>query len=308
MRSCLLIIAALCGWLSMEARAAACSCLPPDFNRSYDNADHVVHVRVQALLGQNGRTLSYRAVLVEDDYKGCLNAGTRVIIETASDSAACGMNLRPGEYLLHGRRASDRAGPPRLSVGLCDTNVRWRDLSDDHRAYLDSRTIECDGETSCADGSQPVNCLIDPCQVSQCGVEGAECRANYCGGCNAEWVDPSGALVCQDDEECDYDDPTRRYVARSPKACQTVRFACEVGTTPFFDACGCGCERAPVTDCKRAGCSGQLCVELDDDRVTTCEFRPEYACYRAATCERQPEGKCGFTPTPELKECLANVR
>jgi hypothetical protein len=38
--------------------------------------------------------------------------------------------------------------------------------------------------------------------------------------------------------------------------------------------------------------------------ATTCEFRPEYACYQRATCERQPDGTCGFTPTPELTKCL----
>jgi hypothetical protein len=40
--------------------------------------------------------------------------------------------------------------------------------------------------------------------------------------------------------------------------------------------------------------------------VTTCEFRPEYACYRDATCERQADGTCGWTETPELTACLAN--
>ena len=42
--------------------------------------------------------------------------------------------------------------------------------------------------TGCPDGTQPVNCFVDPCQYAQCpAVEGAECEANYCGGCNAEW-------------------------------------------------------------------------------------------------------------------------
>jgi len=40
--------------------------------------------------------------------------------------------------------------------------------------------------------------------------------------------------------------------------------------------------------------------------MTTCEFRPEHACYREAVCERQPNGECGFTDTPELRACLAS--
>lgn len=60
--------------------------------------------------------------------------------------------------------------------------------------------------------------------------------------------------------------------------------------------------------CAVAGCSGQLCVSADEagNIVTTCEYRPEYACYRGASCEPQENGKCGWTETAELKQCLAN--
>jgi hypothetical protein len=54
--------------------------------------------------------------------------------------------------------------------------------------------------------------------------------------------------------------------------------------------------------CRATGCSGQICA--DEDVITTCEFREEYACYQAATCERQTDGTCGFTATPELEACL----
>lgn len=40
--------------------------------------------------------------------------------------------------------------------------------------------------------------------------------------------------------------------------------------------------------------------------ATTCEFRPEYACYRDAACERQADGKCGFTQSEQLTQCLAD--
>ena len=58
--------------------------------------------------------------------------------------------------------------------------------------------------------------------------------------------------------------------------------------------------------CVRSGCSNQICA--DHAVMTTCEFRPEYACYQKATCERQANGDCGFTPTPELNECLRKAR
>jgi hypothetical protein len=73
------------------------------------------------------------------------------------------------------------------------------------------------------------------------------------------------------------------------------------GPPPAGDDDGAGPEPAP---CLKTGCSGTVCAE--EDRVTTCEFKPEYACYRDAVCERQPAGECGWTTTPELEACLAD--
>jgi hypothetical protein len=58
--------------------------------------------------------------------------------------------------------------------------------------------------------------------------------------------------------------------------------------------------------CFVGGCSGQVCSE-QEGVITTCEFRPEYACYQTATCERQAGGECGWTETPELDACLADI-
>src|SRR3990167_3236644 len=67
-------------------------------------------------------------------------------------------------------------------------------------------------------------------------------------------------------------------------------------------------ENGNSTICVVAGCSGQLCVSAEEagDIVTTCEYRAEYACYGEASCEPQANGKCGWTETTELKQCLAN--
>lgn len=71
----------------------------------------------------------------------------------------------------------------------------------------------------------------------------------------------------------------------------------------------CGWEVTQCLDtrpCVRGGCSGQLCVDEGDGGVSTCEYRPEYACYRDAICARQPSGACGWTPSPALAACLAS--
>lgn len=62
---------------------------------------------------------------------------------------------------------------------------------------------------------------------------------------------------------------------------------------------------AATGNCRPSGCSGQICA--DEDSVTTCEYRPEYACYQSAICERQADGACGWRPTATLKTCLSNL-
>lgn len=59
----------------------------------------------------------------------------------------------------------------------------------------------------------------------------------------------------------------------------------------------------PPAPCVKTGCSSQICA--DRDMVTTCDWKPDYACYQAATCERQADGACGFTQTASLTQCLA---
>jgi hypothetical protein len=59
--------------------------------------------------------------------------------------------------------------------------------------------------------------------------------------------------------------------------------------------------------CYVGGCSGQICSDQKNVN-STCEFKPEYACYQKtyAKCERQLSGQCGWTQTPELKACIQN--
>lgn len=58
--------------------------------------------------------------------------------------------------------------------------------------------------------------------------------------------------------------------------------------------------------CFKTGCSSHVCS--DENVITTCEYRDEYACYQKAICERQKNGECGFTMTPELRSCLERAR
>lgn len=59
--------------------------------------------------------------------------------------------------------------------------------------------------------------------------------------------------------------------------------------------------------CVIGGCSMQLCGEQQDinNMVSTCEYRPEYACYQKAACERNGDtGRCGWRMDNSLASCL----
>ncbi len=143
MNTYLTVVLILCSWFSLESAAHACTCLPTDLEQSYEYADHVVHVRVEYLVQQSSTTRRYLARLVDPDFKGCLAAGRRIVVETAGNEAACGVTLSAGEYLLHGMRVRSAFGLPTLRAALCDANAVWGDLSGDEVAFLVTRNACC---------------------------------------------------------------------------------------------------------------------------------------------------------------------
>ena len=209
-RSTLIAVALMAAaQVATPAVADACSCLPPDIARSYNYATDVVKVTVLRTLRRAPPNRVRYLARVHEAFKGCLQHRDRVILETASSSAACGMHLeRRGTYLINGTRPPVIAASARpvLSIHSCDYNRRFGDLTDADLEFLYSRYNCCKGECVCTDGSQPVNCFVDPCQVSRCDVPGAECVSNYCGGCNAEWYDEMGTRVCDGEDACLTDD------------------------------------------------------------------------------------------------------
>jgi hypothetical protein len=98
------------------------------------------------------------------------------------------------------------------------------------------------------------------------------------------------------------------YIKVTAKSCSPILCAlyCEYGFKKDANGCSvCSCNEPPVKKCYVGGCSGQLCSETEG-LISTCEWQPQYACYKTATCEAQADGSCGWTPTAELKACLAN--
>lgn len=142
------------------------------------------------------------------------------------------------------------------------------------------------GRNQGADSAMPpVDAASLPCY--RAGCSGQLCAADPHIGSDCEWREE---YACYRDATCE---------RRASGAC---------GWTDTPELAMCLAAGGPITPpvCYVAGCSGTACTE-DPDISTSCEWREEYACYRSATCELQADGACGWTDTPELRECLETM-
>ncbi len=188
--------------LAAARPAEACSCLPPDLARSYNQSTDVLRARVLREFEFPG--WRFYLARVRTIYKGCLEPGQWVFLTTSASSAACGIRLEPGGDWLLTARAS-RPGSRVLAVDLCGFNLPFEALTPTQIEFLDTRFNCCGDRCSCVN-SEPVLCFADPCQIATCPA--GECVSNYCGGCRAEFFDASGAAVCQPcarGEDCGFD-------------------------------------------------------------------------------------------------------
>ena len=178
------------------SQADACSCLPPDMAASYNWSSDTLAVQVKRERVVGGNRF-YLARVIQP-YSGCTTMGERIVLQTPRDSATCGETLSVGDrWIVHGNVTSSVGGLPTFSIGSCDDNKLVSSLTADEQNFLDSRMVVCPstGAMSCADGTPPVTCLVDPCSTAPACPTG-DCYDNYCGGCNFEYFDAFGKLTC----------------------------------------------------------------------------------------------------------------
>jgi hypothetical protein len=192
-------------WAIAPPPVEECLCVETDLFSSYGGAEEVFAARIGASV-TIGLTRYYRATVLRT-YKGCATRGQRVILSTPSSAAGCGAVFASGGgYLIHSNPGKTASGVAIQEVGGCGYNVLLKTLSADEIGWLRHR-FSCCGETcGCVDGSEPVDCLADPCAIDSC-TDGT-CVSNFCGGCFAEHTDGFGQQVCQAcgaDEECGFD-------------------------------------------------------------------------------------------------------
>ena len=182
----------------------ACICLLNyNLQRSFYESTDVVQVRVIGAVfdGKGFDRQRIHVAEVKKTFKGKPKIGEYILI-TSSSNNSCGVKLENRRWYLMNLRKNDvndtrKGGLGVYTTDLCDYNMRWKYVEKKDRQFLNTRAI-CDekGEScKCADGSEQVQCLIDPCETTKCD-QGTVCTANYCGGCKAEWTDDMGISMC----------------------------------------------------------------------------------------------------------------
>jgi hypothetical protein len=181
---------------ALPTAAEACSCAQPSVSQSWhDSTDmfkgHVKSHRIQ------GNEHQY-AVEIMRTFSGCTRAGDVVTVETSISTASCGMPLQVGEdYVLAGYKDPTRTRA--YDIGLCGYNRVWSTVTGEDLEFLRSRPVVCedDATLACADGSEPVQCFVDSCQVDVACADAEVCEFNTCGGCDAEFYDGWWNPVCE---------------------------------------------------------------------------------------------------------------
>ncbi len=128
------------------------------------------------------------------------------------------------------------------------------------------------------------------------------CNASIQLGTSIELRDATNQAYACSGNECNWQAGCREFAAQG-----SGRYEIEgTFTVDQFGSRQLRVDTFRALDCQRGGCSGQICSNRAGV-VSTCEFRPEYACYQQAECGAQSSGHCGFTQTPELQMCLAGA-
>ena len=73
----------------------------------------------------------------------------------------------------------------------------------------------------------------------------------------------------------------------------------------IVDAPEAGIECFSEAECATGGCSGEICGRVGEieNIITTCDYRPEYACLKLTAC-RCISGKCLWEENTQYQQCL----
>lgn len=172
----------------LTSAVTSCSCAT-NFNLKSSYLEHnVLKVNILGKVTE-GKSFNKEIIYVAKvllDYSGTERSGSYILIKTPTHS--CGATLTKGISIvsLSADSLDGKTNQNVYTTDACSFNTKYKNLGKDELDFLNARMI-CDGDgtCTCVDGTDPVNCLTDPCEVARCPAD-SQCVSSYCGGCNAE--------------------------------------------------------------------------------------------------------------------------
>lgn len=187
---------------------------------------------------------------------------------------------------------------PEICRELCECPAGW--------GITPAGGCEPCAQECCAPGEACAD-ILPPCEPADaCCAPGQECAPNQA---------PCPVECCPANARCTPDIPP---CEPGPTCCPPGALCGPLDLPPCVEDCcppGQACipglrpceSTIPFPErCVVSGCSGQICAAVP--MASTCEFVPEYACYRDAECAPQANGACGWTQTEALHRCISEAR
>ncbi len=205
-------------------------------------------------------------------------------VETADANAAA----QAAEIVLRGKLAP--AAYPQFDLASFAVEEGWRGATSNAPSGTFYRVKD-----------SGVKCITYPCPT----VQGVKLNKNAKPISNYSGLDlaPSGASQEQIDQAWqDMTGPGLVVAATTETVTGPAGKGTGLTASQFYTRIA----HVAATGCHTTGCSGEICAPADQNIMSICVYKAEYACYqKLGTCEVQPDGSCGFTPTAELKACLS---
>ncbi|XP_065315536.1 kielin/chordin-like protein [Gordionus sp. m RMFG-2023] len=149
--------------------------------------------------------------------------------------------------------------------------------------YLNNEKISCEKELLCPPDKPIVNCLVDPCQFAKCPMNPkADCRSNYCGGCNANFYLNEQKVSCEKESLCPPDIPIVNCLVNP---CKFAKCPASPKAVCRSNYCG-GCNADFYLNEEKVSCENSLCPP--DKPIVNCLVDP----CKFAKCPANPKAKC----------------
>ncbi|MFC1753248.1 eight-cysteine-cluster domain-containing protein [Thermoproteota archaeon] len=164
---------------------------------------------------------------------------------------------------------------------------------------IDKDLCEYDSDCICGGHDADGSCFMGNKEYYDLYVDKSEDCPDFCTGIAGNMMLRCVANRCIQTFECLTSDECESGTCQNNK-CAGGKPRIEVGS-----ATGCTSDK----DCVTGGCSGTVCQHKKAEPIfTTCEFKPEYACYKSDAECGCVKGDCEWKKEAGFDECVYKLR